>query len=466
MVPLRVLLVLAVALPAAAVSRVWDDSTGDHLWSTADNWTPSGVPVAGDDVTFNATCAGCPSTIDGNYSVRNMTLDAAYLSTVTANGGTTLTITQNYTGNGGTFAAQAVLFGGATTGNLFCTGNWNLLTGATVTVNKTVTGVTFRLNSGCSLTANVTTTSAVEVVSTASLSSTGNWTSYTLTNNGTVSVGGSEMHIAGSFVLGAAATLNLTGKQLYIEGPNTAHVTCTGNLNTLTGIGDELYVTKSAAANTLFIDAGCNVTGHVNALGRLDIAATASFTGIGPWTSGAITNAGTLNAPTGQTMNVSTFWTNTGTFNHNNGTVNFNVAASSVTVTGTTTFYNLQAQFAVAAVRAINWAVGSTYTVQGTATLSGSTLAKLQLRSTSAGTPVTVDFQGGRTVGYLDVQDTSNPSGISVCVGSESTNSGGNTGFTFGRPSAATSFSCIECTEFNNSAATTCQRQSALSWVK
>jgi T5SS/PEP-CTERM-associated repeat protein len=43
------ILLAALAAPVLAVSRFWTNDSGDGLWSTASNWSPSGVPVIGLD---------------------------------------------------------------------------------------------------------------------------------------------------------------------------------------------------------------------------------------------------------------------------------------------------------------------------------------------------------------------------------------------------------------------------------
>ncbi|MDX2118540.1 MAG: GC-type dockerin domain-anchored protein [Planctomycetota bacterium] len=73
---------------AMAVPFVWNGSTGDNLWSTPANWTPNGIPGAGDDVTIGAGASGV------NISSANVTVATLDLQRplVLANG-RTLTVT-------------------------------------------------------------------------------------------------------------------------------------------------------------------------------------------------------------------------------------------------------------------------------------------------------------------------------------------------------------------------------------
>ena len=54
------LLLLAVALPAAATDRAWNKATGVQAFNPGANWTPNGTPGAGDNLTF---------PLNGNVSI-------------------------------------------------------------------------------------------------------------------------------------------------------------------------------------------------------------------------------------------------------------------------------------------------------------------------------------------------------------------------------------------------------------
>jgi hypothetical protein len=89
------------------IGITWTGLAGDHLWSTAGNWTNNTVPGAGDVAIFNGICTGlnCNAQIDSNLSVRGIILQNTYTGTLTQNASRTLTIgTAGYTQAGGTFA--------------------------------------------------------------------------------------------------------------------------------------------------------------------------------------------------------------------------------------------------------------------------------------------------------------------------------------------------------------------------
>lgn len=65
---------LTLVLTVHADLKFWTGSTGDTLWTTAGNWTPGGVPVPGDNVTFtNEGFTDTPFELGG---VANIVVDA------------------------------------------------------------------------------------------------------------------------------------------------------------------------------------------------------------------------------------------------------------------------------------------------------------------------------------------------------------------------------------------------------
>ncbi len=54
-------MLLLIASPAAAVSKLWTNATADGLWMTAGNWSPAGVPGTTDDVSVG-TQSGASGT--------------------------------------------------------------------------------------------------------------------------------------------------------------------------------------------------------------------------------------------------------------------------------------------------------------------------------------------------------------------------------------------------------------------
>jgi hypothetical protein len=69
------LLTLALSLPHAhAEAKTWNGSESG-TWGTGENWTPAGLPAAGDTLTFDATGANFDTLVlsDGNRTVTNLT---------------------------------------------------------------------------------------------------------------------------------------------------------------------------------------------------------------------------------------------------------------------------------------------------------------------------------------------------------------------------------------------------------
>ena len=54
---------------------IWDNDSGDGLWSTAINWSSDVVPGAGDDVFFDSNVSNAYCTVDAISVVNNMTID-------------------------------------------------------------------------------------------------------------------------------------------------------------------------------------------------------------------------------------------------------------------------------------------------------------------------------------------------------------------------------------------------------
>lgn len=70
-------------------------STGTGSWGTAGTWSPSGVPLAGDDVVI---ASGHTVTVNNNYSINHVTVNSG--GTLTYTSGRTLSMTGNLVVNG------------------------------------------------------------------------------------------------------------------------------------------------------------------------------------------------------------------------------------------------------------------------------------------------------------------------------------------------------------------------------
>ncbi len=143
-----ILLIVAVAVPAWAVSSTWTDGGADSLWSTAGNWD-TGVPTGVDDATI--TEPGSVAIIDAGTAVANnlRVADESGPAHLEVTGGTLDVAAHLYLGFGegsaSTGGSLAINGGDVNvTGNLFL-GNWG--TGALTNSSGTLTvGGWFVLN--------------------------------------------------------------------------------------------------------------------------------------------------------------------------------------------------------------------------------------------------------------------------------------------------------------------------------
>ncbi len=166
--------------------------------------------------------------------------------------------------------------------------------------------------------------------------------------------------------------------------------------------------TSAGGAGTLTANLGA-ATGSpaVSVTGTLTIGATTSFT-----------------APASATMNVGASFTNSGAFTHNSGTVAL-TTATSATITGSTTFNNFSVT-GIGAAKAITFVNGTTTTVAGTWTVTGSAgnLITMDRDSTSAWTinPTAA------SVDYADISWSTN-TGVAFCATHSQSTNGNNTGW-------------------------------------
>jgi len=80
---------LAVGISHAATST-WTGGGADNNWDTAANWTPSGKPGSGVDVTFDSS-TGKNCTIDTAVNVKSITITSGYTGTNTQSSGNNVT---------------------------------------------------------------------------------------------------------------------------------------------------------------------------------------------------------------------------------------------------------------------------------------------------------------------------------------------------------------------------------------
>ncbi|MDP2930347.1 MAG: SdrD B-like domain-containing protein [bacterium] len=250
-----------------------------------------------------------------------------------------------------------------------------------------------------------------------------------LTNNGTLNVptAGTPFS-AGSYSFAATSTTNFTGVALDTAVTIPA---LTYGIVTVNNSG----TTFTLAGNTT-IGGTINVTG-----GTLDISTT-TLTTTGTLTidggtltatngnidaNGAVVvSSGTLTAPTtAKSFTVAGNFTHSGgTFTHSSGTVTLDTSATSI-LSGSTTFNNFTC---ATAGKQLTFTAGTTQTISGTLTLTGTSANKIILRSSSSGSTYTITDSGTEAVSFVNVQDSIAANSI---IAYNSTNSGNNTNWTF-----------------------------------
>ncbi len=345
--------------------RYWISSTGGN-WNNANNWAlisggipAGGVPLSTHTVIFDGNGVGA-STINVNVSIATMTITSGYSGVITALSTTTLTLSNSWTQAGGTVNLQG--------------------SSATISGNWSYTGGTF--NAG---------TSTVAFNGTQTL--TGSTTFYDLF------FWGNKVH-----TINSQSTMTATNLLTFGNG---------GNADVLVGGWLD-------ARGDILAAVGFNTIGGVmTTLLLIDGAGTQALSGAFSGTNGSIPPT-TINK-SGGALNLSGninewyTWTNNnlgGAFNAGTSTVSFNGA---LTLTGSSTFYNLQ--FTSGGTTAI--ASGSTMTATGLLTLTksgsintGAVVAQgdMIIGSNTGGTTL-LQFTGSNTQNYINASSFTVPSG-------------------------------------------------------
>lgn len=108
---LALLLMLGAVASSFAILRTWTGNVSTS-WHTSGNWSPSGIPAAGDDVTVPSSAPRMPSFFSGTTNLNSLTVDG----TLTVSGGT-LTVAVDST-------VENLNLAGGTIGG---TGAWTIL---------------------------------------------------------------------------------------------------------------------------------------------------------------------------------------------------------------------------------------------------------------------------------------------------------------------------------------------------
>ena len=145
-----------------AASKTWTNGSGDHIWGTAGNWSPSGAPGTTDDVIFSASSTqNC--NINGYFVVNSITITSGYTGTITQNSGSGgMTASNGFSQAGGTFTGSSggdqITVGGDL---LISSGTFKSTSGQLVLdASSTITGV-FQNNSGTVLFVPTTNTATI-----------------------------------------------------------------------------------------------------------------------------------------------------------------------------------------------------------------------------------------------------------------------------------------------------------------
>jgi hypothetical protein len=137
--------------------------------------------------------------------------------------------------------------------------------------------------------------------------------------------------------------------------------------------------------------------------------------------------SGTLTLPSGTTTVSGNLVKTGGTFDANGGTVNLGTGSQSIS--GTWTFANLTKNVSSAAT--LTLPAGVTTTVTGAVDWTGESGQLLSLRSSTPTSAAIIDPQGGRTLEYLDVQDSYNANASAMNCGATCFDSLRNTNWIF-----------------------------------
>lgn len=229
---------------------------------------------------------------------------------------------------------------------------------------------------------------------------------------GTLTVtAGSSMTVVGSLDVESGGALDLQNHLTVQGGSLTNDGTVTSvNTSTLTLSGTGALGGSGTSTLPHMVLQGSGQTTTVSG----DLAVQGQFTNSG---------GHTVDGGGAYTITVSSNWTNAGTFTPQTGTVVFN---STVTLTGSTTFYNFMAQTPGIT---LTFIAGSTQAVTGALTLSGGSGNLLRLRSNTA-TPHFLRVTGSHSITFVDVQWSS--ASATTLNAAASTNSGNNFNWVFG----------------------------------
>ncbi len=473
-------------------------STTNTAFTVAGNWTHSGGTFTANN--GKVTLDGSSQSMAGSTTFYQLRKVVAAASTLTLTAGTTQTISNNLVLNG---VAGNVLSIRSSVGG--SAANLNLQAGGTQAISyvdvqdNTASGLTLVAVAGGVDTGNNTNWifGAATMTWTGTVSTdwdtSGNWDigivptsidNVVIANVANQPVLATNVTI-GTLTTNASSNLTLNGKNLSVSGAltnngtitlfgsetmsfgtmDTAHGTFVyvgngdGTVDTVTikdfGATDyynltindthgtkDVFITNAdlTLANNLSVtSSSLNTSTNSNTLttgGTLTVnGGTLTATNSIIDANGAVViSSGTFNAPAATTNTAFTVagnWTHSGgTFNNASGKVTFD--GTGQTMAGSTTFYRLRK--VMAAADTLTLTAGTTQTVSNDLTLSGASGQLLSLRSTSSGSQANISLTAGGTqsINFMDVKDNNASGGVTLVARSSSVDSGNNTNWTFG----------------------------------
>lgn len=431
---------------SGAGSVTLDCTTNDPTWNIGGNLDYNGAGAGTESITVDASTW----TVSGNVDLTNGTATVSGTHTLVMDG-TSKTLTsnsqalQNATLSGTIAMANAshtfkgnLTMSGTVTCTSICTvlmtGTANDLVGGGNTISRlninpasagtitlktsdltvsggdllVATGDALTIESGRTLTASVLTD--VMTLS-GTMNGPGRFTYTDSINNGFPTGGTLAADLIVRFdKTPAAGSLTMPARTDYqfVEIDNSsasAGRTVTAALGTIT-VNDNLDIINTGAdPSTTIFDLNTN---------------DPTFTVTGSTTIAANT---TLEAPSGTTLSLGASFSNSGTFNHNSSTVALTTTAAA-TISGSTTFNNLSVT-GIGAAKVITFTAGTTQTIVGTWTVTGTAGNLITLQS-SAASAWTVNPTAA-SVSYADISWSTN-TGVAFCA-TFSTNSNNNTGW-------------------------------------
>jgi hypothetical protein len=377
-----------------------------------------GTVVFSSKVTFKVSCGGQTFNAvsfesSGHKTIASdCTLPLGEDPSLGTAGGTTLNGILNGSGTLtqiGTFEIGSSSPGLDSFTDVFDNGSFLLTTGAAVTAPKgtlTVQG-NFTIGSGTTFDANEGTVN-FQALPKPTKTITCNEATFNLVTftNTSKQVVGSDCTLP----LGASPEIG-EGGQIVLNGELTGSGTLTANslLFTLGSTGS-LSGFSGLSSGALLVE------------GVHDFGAYTSFAASGDFT---ISGGAEFTAPEGTAQFAGDF-ANGGTFKANEGTVE--LTGTGQALSGSTTFENLTK---IAEVKeTLTFEAGATQTIAGKLTLEGAGAGELlSLVSSTSGTPWLLAGEGAREVKWVSVKDSTNK-GTEISA-AESTDKGGNTGWTF-----------------------------------